>query len=226
MRVTVVIPARNAEAYLGEALESVVGQTLPVEEVIVVDDGSVDGTAAVADSFDGPVRCIRQSASGVGAALNRGVDEASTELLAFLDADDLWSKDKNELQVAALAAADGPDMVFGHVRHFQSPELTAAERDRVLLPAGLAPGYCKGTMLIHRESFRRAGPFATQWRTGEFVDWYARALDAGLRSALLPQAVMSRRLHADNTGLQIPAAQGDYTRVLKAILDRRRAGAT
>jgi glycosyltransferase involved in cell wall biosynthesis len=223
--VSTVVPARDAEAYLGEAIESVLNQTLPVAEVIVVDDGSTDATAHIADGFGNPVRCVRQAASGVGAALNRGVEEASGALLAFLDADDLWTAEKNEIQVRALSGNGALDMVFGHVRHFYSPELRAAERERLVLPVGLAPGFLKGTMLVRREAFRRVGDFATQWRTGDFVDWYARALDAGLTGAMLPDAVLSRRLHRNNTGVQTPAVSGDYVRVLKAILDRRRTGA-
>jgi glycosyltransferase involved in cell wall biosynthesis len=226
VQVSVVIPARDAEAYLGEAIESVLQQTLPPDQVIVVDDGSTDATAEVAEGFGSRVTCVRQQPSGLGAALNRGLEEARGALLAFLDADDVWLPDKQALQSRALSEDEGLDMVFGHVRHFHSPELTEAERARIVLPEGLAAGMARGAMLVRRTAALRVGPFPTQWKFGEFVDWYSRAVDAGLRSAVLPDVVLSRRLHADNSGIRERDAQTDYVRALKTILDRRRAEAT
>jgi glycosyltransferase involved in cell wall biosynthesis len=224
--VSVVIGARNAEAYLEETIGSVLRQTLPPEEVIVVDDGSTDRTAVVAEGFGGPVRCLPQPHSGLGSALNRGLREAQGQLLAFLDADDLWLPEKQALQARALAQDEELDMVFGHAHHFVSPELTDAQREQLVLPHGLAVGLTKGTMLIRREAFERVGQFETRWVFGEFVDWYARALDAGLRSIVLPEAVLCRRLHRDNMGIRERDFRTDYVRALKTVLDRRRAEAT
>lgn len=221
--VSVVIPAMNAEAHLGEAIESVLEQSLPPFEVIVVDDGSTDATAEVAGSFGEPVRCLSQPWAGIGAALNRGIGEARGSLVAFLDADDLWLPEKQRVQVGALAEDTTLDMVFGRIRHFHSPELTVAERRRVALPPGDGPGVCKGAMLIRREALQRVGPFATQWRAGEFVEWYGRAVDAGLTGVVAPQVVISRRLHGGHSSPEKREGRQDYVRVLKATLDRRRA---
>ena len=86
--VSAIIPAYNAEAYLRDALDSVLAQTHPVTECMVVDDGSVDGTAAVAAEYAPQVRVVQQENSGVAAARNRGASEAACDLLSFLDADD------------------------------------------------------------------------------------------------------------------------------------------
>ena len=89
--ISVIIPAYNAEKYIGAALESALAQTRPAAEIIVVDDGSADGTAAVADGFGRPVRLIRNSENlGVGASRNRGVQASRGEYVAYLDADDQW----------------------------------------------------------------------------------------------------------------------------------------
>ena len=89
--ISVVIPAYNAEKYIGEALESALAQTRPAAEIIVVDDGSTDGTAAVAEKFGSPVRLIRNPENlGVGASRNRGVQASRGEYVAYLDADDQW----------------------------------------------------------------------------------------------------------------------------------------
>jgi glycosyltransferase involved in cell wall biosynthesis len=210
--VSVVIPVRNGERYLREAIASVLQQTPAPLEVLVVDDGSTDGTAGVARSFAPPVRCISQQALGVGAALNRGVEEARGDRLAFLDADDLWSHDKLRVQTALLQARPELDLVFGHLANFAGS--AAAEPPM--------PGYSKGTMLIRRGAFERVGTFG-DWRLGEFVDWYARAVDAGLRSLMLPDVLLLRRVHDDNTGVRRRDERREYARVLKSVLDRRRA---
>ncbi|GMV97251.1 MAG: glycosyltransferase family 2 protein [Phycisphaerae bacterium] len=100
--ISVIIPAYNAARWLGRALDSVVAQTLRPREVIVVDDGSTDETAAVAARYAPVVTCIRQTNGHVSAARNRGAAEATGEWLAFLDADDEWFPDKLERQAAIL----------------------------------------------------------------------------------------------------------------------------
>jgi glycosyltransferase involved in cell wall biosynthesis len=221
--VSVVVPVRDCERYLAEALESVLGQTLAPAEVIVVDDGSADGTPEVIARFAGRVRALRQAPAGLAAAVNRGFEHARGAMVASLDADDLWAPDKLALQVAALEADPGLDLVLGHVELFHSPDLDARTRATVAGPPGVRAGFLRGAMLARREALARVGPFDTRWRIGEFVDWYARAVDAGLRMAVLPQVVLRRRIHAANTTLRAADARGDYARVVKAALDRRRA---
>jgi hypothetical protein len=85
------------------------------------------------------------------------------------------------------------------------------------------PAYVLGAMLIKRESFVRVGPFAADWRVGEFIDWYLRAVDLGLRSLMLDDIVLSRRIHAGNMGIRERGSRQDYARILKAAMDRRRA---
>lgn len=100
--VSVVIPAFNAEATVSAAVESVLLQTFRDHEIIVVDDGSTDGTAARIRAFGGRVRHVAQANSGVGAARNRGLEEARGRYVAFLDADDLWLRHKLEKQMTVL----------------------------------------------------------------------------------------------------------------------------
>lgn len=104
--VSVIMPTYNSEAFLGEAIASVVAQTYPHWELIVIDDGSTDGTAAVVSEFaalEPRARVIRQENAGPAAARNRGIASARGRWVAFLDADDLWREDKLALQVARIA---------------------------------------------------------------------------------------------------------------------------
>jgi glycosyltransferase involved in cell wall biosynthesis len=223
MRTSVVVPAHNAGPYLDDAIRSVLDQTPTPAEVVVVDDGSTDATAAVAAAFGPPVRCVRRPRGGVGAALNSGVEQTSGALLSFLDADDLWLPEKLALQTEAIRADPTLDYVLGHVVQFRSPELTADEVAGIAVASELLPGISKGTLLIRRESFLRVGAFATEWKAGEFIDWYARAMDAGLKGRMLDEVVLRRRLHRSNTGVRERDSRSDYLRVLRLVLDRRRA---
>ncbi len=221
--VSVIIPVYNCERYLAEAIESVLAQSHPAREIIVVDDGSTDGSARVVRRFSSAVRYVFQPNAGIGAARNRGVALAEGDFLAFLDADDLWTEDKLGLQLAAFAEDPGLEAVFGLAIQFHSPEIDAAARSRIHCPSRPAPGYVAGAMLVRRSAFERVGPFEAGWRVGEFVDWYLRATEAGLRERVLPEVVLRRRLHKTNQGIRERAAATDYARILKASLDRRRA---
>src|SRR5581483_6264857 len=120
--VSVILPVYNGEKYLAAALDSVRAQTHRSFEIIVVDDGSTDGSAAVAARYP-EVKYAYQSNGGISAARNCGIRLAVGDVFALLDADDLWLPDKLERQLAALYGAAAPDLVFGHVREFISPEL-------------------------------------------------------------------------------------------------------
>src|ERR1035437_9648809 len=99
MSISVVIPAYNASRFIAATLESVLSQSLPADEILVVDDGSTDNTVAIAAWFPPPVRVLSIPNSKAGAARNFGVSQAQTEWVAFLDADDLWEENKLERQM-------------------------------------------------------------------------------------------------------------------------------
>lgn len=110
--ISVVIPAYNRAGLIGETLESVLRQSLPAREVIVVDDGSTDRTAEVAERFGGPVRVIRVSHSGPSAARNIGFHESTGEYIHFFDSDDVALPNKHEVQAVQLRDS-GADIAYG-----------------------------------------------------------------------------------------------------------------
>ncbi len=222
--VSVVVPAHNAELYLSEAIESILGQTLPAAQVIVVDDGSQDGTAKVAEGFGAAVTVVRQQWGGVGAAVNAGLDLANGDLIAFLDADDVWTPRKVEFQRAVFDAEPEIDMVFGRVEQFISPDLSPEERAELRPPVGSMPGKAKGTMLIRRRALARVGPFDTSWKVADFVDWYTRAKGLGLRERMLEEVLLRRRLHRTNSGRINRLARHEYARAVAIARRRRRTG--
>jgi len=109
--ISVVIPSYNCAPFLRETVESVLSQTYPPIEILIVDDGSTDGSSDIACEFGDPVRVITQPNSGVSVARNRGIDEAQGEWIAFVDADDLWEPTKLERQMETLATEGADDAV-------------------------------------------------------------------------------------------------------------------
>ena len=223
--VSVVIPVYNYARYLGEAVESVLGQTYQHLEIIVVDDGSTDQSGEVARSFaDRGVKYCQQVHSGIGPARNKGVELTQGEFLAFLDADDRWPLEKLERQLRAFESDPGLEMVFGQALQLQNgPEWESGVNRTELFVDGMVPGMVPGTMLIKRDAFLRVGKFQGDWKVGEFIDWYARAVELKLRSLVLPELLLWRRIHDSNQGVRERQSVTDYARVLKAKLDRKRA---
>jgi glycosyltransferase involved in cell wall biosynthesis len=225
--VSVVVPTCNRAHYLPEALASVQAQTYRAYELIVVDDGSTDATPALLERVaETGWTCLRQPNRGIAAARNRGAAVARGDLLAFLDDDDLWLPDKLERQVAVLEREPETAVVYGHAEQFISPELGAAERARLahldgrVVPAPIAPA-----MLVRRPAFAQIGPFDEALSVGVEMDWYARLCELGLGKTMLAAVVYRRRLHRSNLNRVGGGEQVERLRVLKQVLDRRRAAA-
>jgi len=217
--VSVVVPAYNAEKYLGKCLESLLGQTYSNLEIIVVDDGSTDSTAAVAKSFN--VRYLHQENQGVGVTMNVGFKAATGDLIASLDADDLWEPLKIEEQVECLSSQPTLDMVFGHMEQFVCP--SAENPDQLIIPehTKVLPGYSSTTILVKKEALLRVGLFRTDLQYGGFIDWYNRASDLGLQHKMLPQVLAHRRVHESNLGHNQAEAQEQYMIIIKERLRQR-----
>ena len=122
--VSVVIPCYNYGRFLGPAIESVLAQTRPAHEILVVDDGSTDDTPEVARRYAGRIRYLRQENGGVSRTRNAGVAQARGEAIAFLDADDWWRPEKLERQVAALAAHPAAGLIHTGSRVFDDRDQT------------------------------------------------------------------------------------------------------
>lgn len=219
--VSVVIPVHNGEKYLAESIRSVLEQRHPALELHVVDNASTDRTADVARGFPS-VRYHRLEEKGLAKALNYGIERSTGELLAFLDADDVWTPDRLSWQLDALAREPDLDVVFGHIEQFISPELDDATKAGLTVTNRPVPGLHKCAMLIRMESFRKVGPFEPTVDMGDFLDWYMRARDAGLREKMLSETVALRRVHTENMGHTDRAKRVEYVRILKRSLDRRR----
>lgn len=215
--VGVVIPAWNAERWLVDALDSVLAQEHPPVDVVVVDDGSSDRSAAIAERYGPPVRVARQAHAGIGAARNRGVELVAGELVTFLDADDLLTPASLACRVQVLVRQPEIDMVFGQVRRFSA----TVEGMPVALNEP-QPGHVPAIMLVRRAALERVGPFLTDTHVAEGLDWLLRARERDGEVTLGDQ-VLWRRVHGENNSLRNRAEIGEFAQALKASLDRRRA---
>ena len=219
--VTVIIPFCNYERHLDAATRSVLGQTYAPLELILVDDGSTDRSAALARQHVPPARYVRRENGGAGAARNSGIEHASGDFLAFCDADDVWAPTKLERQMAAVHQDPTIDVVFARVTEFWASEEAAAPRRAARQNV---PGALPSALLVRRAAFHRVGPFSEALRVGEWADWYTRMRDAGLREAWLPDVLVARGLHQGNNSLLQEGARIEYCQILRAHLQRQRAG--
>lgn len=237
--VTVIVPNYNHAAFVGYALESVFAQTWKNLDVLVIDDGSTDGSAEVLQPWGARgVRVVHQKNEGVSAARNRGIALARGEYIAFLDADDMWPK-KDMLECAVRLFDQCPDLgwTFGDARPFRA---TDAEPNFIDAPYLLSGGYysqpgaiserktltaqdlCNndrffiptGTLFIRRQCFQEVGGFDTQLKMFEDTDMWLRLLQYPV--AFFPCVLLNRRVHDSN----ISHRRWAYLEDLKTLFDR------
>lgn len=217
--VSVIIPVYNAEPWLAETIESVLGQTCPPQQVIVVDDGSTDQSAAVARRYARYIQIEQQPNAGCAHARNRGVALAQGELLAFLDADDGWLPEKLALQLAALAEAPTLEAVFGQIEQRCVPDMI---EQPVAFVAHVQDGCTLNTLLIRRQAFQRIGAFEPTLHLINAIEWLWRARRMGLSAQILPQVVAWRRIHGENMSIrERPQIHAEYFRLLRQMKPQR-----
>lgn len=224
-RLSVIIPVWNGERYLAESISSVLEQKgAPALEVIVVDDGSEDQSAAVAERFPPPVCCLRVAHGGLAAARNAGVAVAQGEYLLHLDADDLLPQASIATRMAAFegtGAGEPADIVVGQMQVFVSPELGPEEASRYRVPPGPQRGGLSSSLI--RTSFAaQVGRFDTSRRHSADMDWMLRATEHGAGVVEVPTVVLRRRIHGGNLSLTPGRFERERLAIVRAALKRRR----
>lgn len=219
--VTVVIPAFNAEAFIAEAIESVLAQDHDSVEVVVVDDGSTDRTAAIASRYS--VTCIRQENAGQAAARNTGVAAASGSLVSFLDADDLWMASKLSVEVSYLLAHPGIDYVLVRMQRSLLPGAPWPPGTPASWFTEPQPGTLPSAGLVRRSTLERVGPFDIRFAHGSDTEWQARAADAGVRWTVLPDVLVQYRIHGANSSYDNVGMKREMLELLRESVARKRA---
>jgi len=222
--VSCIIPVFNGERFLAEALTSILGQTHQPLDIIVVDDGSTDGTASVAAEFGEKMRYVFQENAGPVVARNRGIQEARGEFIGFLDADDLWLERKLEKQLARFQQR--PELAYSVTltQNFWEEELREeAIRFQEHARSGPIPGYVTLTLLVRREWMEKTGGFDVSLHHGDSADWFQRAEASGAVGELLEEVLARRRLHPENRSRRMATgSRAEFLQILKDKLDRQR----
>jgi len=219
--ISVIIPVYNGERYLSEAIEGVFAQTLPPDELIVVDDGSTDDSAGIARSLGATV--LEYEHGGNGAALNKGIAAASGSVIAPLDADDLWPPDRCEILFTALQGQQTIGAVHGRLDEFISPELGAGDRARLREPNVGVRSTLATAMMIRRHALDAVGPFAEGLIVGTGLEWAGRLSRSDVDLIEIEPIVLRRRLHLENSSMQHKHQLPTYARILKQHLDDGRS---
>ena len=189
LTVSAVVPAYNAERHIARAIDSILKQSRPADEIIVVDDGSTDATAEVVKGYSDKVRYIYQENSGVSVARNTGIEAASGNWIAFLDGDDEWCGEKLKLQTEHLLKNDELKWTYSNFYLDQpgSEKLQEAHGSKELekllgereyfedyLKAYVTHGYAwTCTLMIERDVFKKTGMFEPEMKRAQDNDlWY------------------------------------------------------
>lgn len=225
--VSVIIPVYNGERYLAQTIESVLAQTYRPVEIVVVDDGSTDGTAVIAQSYQ-DIRYIHQENQGHGRARHVGVRASRGEFLAFLDADDVWAPEKLHVQVEYLQRHPHVGYVICNMRNVPEPgQPRPAWLTEELL--GEIPAYIPSALVVRRTVVEQIGDFDARYRRANDVDWHLRARDAGIVMANVDRLLLYRRVHSSNLthdrGVGTAAAT-ELFQALKASVTRKRERGT
>jgi len=220
--VSVIIPVYNGARFLRAALESVFAQTYPPIEVIVVDDGSVDDSGIIAQSFP-DVRYIHQENQGVAAARNHGIEAARGEFFAFLDQDDLWTPEKLKIQIGYLQNHPELGYTLTQQQYFLEPGAALPGWFKKDLLSSVHAGWVLGTLVVRRATFEQVGNFATDYSAANDSDWFFRAKAAGIPMEVVPELLLLKRVHEANDSGRAKEILSELLKVVKTSLDRQRS---
>lgn len=232
--VSVIMPAYNARPFIEDAIRSVLNQDYPNIELIVIDDGSIDGTPEAAEQFGSRVTVIRQNNMGPAAARNRGIAAASGGFIAFLDADDVWMPGRAALQVQYLQEHPNVGVVFGgFLRWYPQPDgsfSVAPAPVNLDSPLKLVPEHsgwiykdilldsviCIITAMVRRSVIETVGSFDDSLRTGEDYDFWLR-VSHRFRAHELDRTLAYYRMHSASTTKTPRRENNEYKVLLKTL---------
>ena len=216
---SVVIPAFNAAATLRETIDSILAQSVPAHEIIVVDDGSTDETASIAGGMNGPITVIRQANGGPGAATTAGFAKVTTPWVATLDADDLWLPYKMERQFAHFAANTGLAGIFALARLFKDGEKPDPQGSGAVRRL-----WTRTTMLFRTQAAREIGDFTDfPGQLGEVIDWLARSRDLGHSHSMVEEILAMRRIRPGSLSSALDADRSrGYLAAVRNAIERKK----
>ena len=219
--ISAIVPVHNGVAYIAEALASIQAQEHPVSEIVVVDDGSTDGSADIARTLAPEAVLIRQAKAGPAAARNAGAERASGELLAFLDHDDLWPPDRTGALLQGLAAAPDVGVVYGRIRLLEMPGVSPGVLHARL--NGQHSPVLFSASLIRRDVWMAVGGMDITLQSSEDLDLCFRLIDANVRMTTVEATTVIYRRHTNSLTRDEMLSAESKLRVLRSAIHRRRS---
>lgn len=220
--VSVIIPVFDRANFLADAIESLKAQDFEPLEIIVVDDGSTDGSADIAESFDG-VRVIRREHHGVSATRNAGIAAARGKFVSFLDSDDMAMPDMTSIQIGYLREHPETDCVLGRMEMFFEPGFESPFWIQQDLLYGALGGIPPTALMTRRRSFDIVGGYDETMHTTEDRDWLFRAKAAGLRIDVSEDLFIRRRIHGTNLTYKVEEMRGTLFQSLHGLVKATRS---
>lgn len=219
--ISVIVPVYNGARFLRDAVTNILGQNYPALEIVVVDDGSSDDIDDVVASLPVDVRYFKQKNAGAASARNRGIRDASGELITFLDVDDLWPEQNLRVLVETLRQKPEINVVHGYGQLMEfTPE--TGRYEFVGNPKESFPYYI-GAALYRRAAFERVGLFDTELQFAEDTDWFNRAIESKIGVLRVPEVTLFVRRHSQNMTRGKSLVELNTLRVFKKAIDRKRA---
>jgi glycosyltransferase involved in cell wall biosynthesis len=218
--VSVIIPVYDCERYLAEAIESVLAQTYNHIEIIVVDDGSTDRTSEIAQSYR-EVNYISQSHQGVSVARNVGIAATQGEVIAFIDADDLWTSNKLCVQIHELLKQPNFEYNICKYKYFLEPGVKPPSELSKDIFLKIHTGYIPSALVALKTVFSKVGLFDPRYRIGEDFDWFVRAKEATIPFQILPQVLLKKRHHAHNLCNEALRDRTHLSRIFRESIKRK-----
>jgi glycosyltransferase involved in cell wall biosynthesis len=219
--VSVVIPAYNCERFIAEAVESVRRQEYEPNEIIIIDDGSTDGTSSCVKGLGGDIRYVYQANKGPAAARNRGITMSRGEVIAFLDADDYWPANKLKIQIERMNKNPEIEVVLGRIKC--TGLLTEEDRKiRFESADNTMISICLGSGVFRKSVFEKVGLFDESLRHYEDHDWFLRAREKGISMIILRDITLYYRRNEYSMSRRKNRNDPTMIQILKKSLDRRR----
>lgn len=222
--VSVIVPVYNGERFIREAIESILRQNYLPLEIIVVDDGSIDGTKEVIEAFGASVTYIPQDNQGPPAARNHGLRRARGEFIAFLDADDIWPDGRLTKMLQQFIEGRNIDVLVGLTQWVDTADRGIIKSGAFMTPISPAIAPMLGSAIFKKSIFDKVGVFNSEYRYADDQDWFIRSKEQRAVISIFNEVTVLARRHTSNITKDRGWGDVDIMKILKRSIDRRRQG--
>lgn len=189
----VLVTVHNGEKYICDALRSVMMQTLRPSQIVVIDDGSTDNTRERAQAVSSEIQIFFKEQAGQGSAINFGLSKLHTDLISFIDHDDLWPKSRSEQLVEHMDASC--QVAIGQVVNQYMAQ------GEVLCEKNMGNARLLGACMFRKEVFARVVGFPEDNRPHAIIPWWINLERNQIRTTNVPVETLIRRIHGENEGV-------------------------